>query len=227
MGARIELRLGELAVPASLNDTAAARALAQRLPLDLRMCASTVGCCGALPFSLPADPALVHRGWTDGDVNYNPSGDWLAIFFDDERNSLRYGDQLTIGRVEGHLDALRALVQSKLALELAASKNGDALSAAIARSARLMAEDLCREAGYMLPQSGNTRAMLESLKSEPAPAGEAAASLLGSLRFNEGESAKPERWRCTVCGYIHEGPMTDDFTCPRCRQPASVFEKLD
>ena len=125
------------------------------------------------------------------------------------------------------VDALRALVQSKLALELAASKNGDALSAAIARSARLMAEDLCREAGYLLPQSGNTRAMLESLKSEPAPAGEAAASLLGSLRFNEGESAKPERWRCTVCGYIHEGPMTDDFTCPRCRQPASVFERID
>ena len=109
MGARIDLRLGELVVRAALNDTAAARALAERLPLDLRMCASTVGCCGALPFSLPFDPALVHRGWTDGDVNYNPAGGWLAIFFDDERNSLRYGDQLTIGRVEGHLDALRAL----------------------------------------------------------------------------------------------------------------------
>ncbi len=32
---------------------------------------------------------------------------------------------------------------------------------------------------------------------------------------------------CSVCGYIHEGPMTDDFTCPRCRQPASVFERID
>ena len=109
MGARIDLRLGELVVRAALNDTAAARALAERLPLDLRMCASTVGCCGALPFSLPFDPALVHRGWTDGDVNYNPAGGWLAIFYDDEKNSLRYGDQLTIGRVEGRLDALRAL----------------------------------------------------------------------------------------------------------------------
>jgi rubrerythrin len=26
-----------------------------------------------------------------------------------------------------------------------------------------------------------------------------------------------------VCGYIHEGELTDDFKCPRCKQPASVF----
>lgn len=109
MGRRIAVRLGDVTVHATLNETPAARALAEWLPLTLRMCASTVGCCGALPFSLPADPALVHRGWTDGDLNYNPSGGWLAIFFDDERNSMRYGDQLTIGRVDGPLEVLRAL----------------------------------------------------------------------------------------------------------------------
>lgn len=109
MGRRIAVRLGDVTVHATLNETPAARALAERLPLVLRMCASTVGCCGALPFSLPADPALVHRGWTDGDLNYNPSGGWLALFFDDERNSMRYGDQLTIGRVDGPLEVLRAL----------------------------------------------------------------------------------------------------------------------
>ncbi len=32
-----------------------------------------------------------------------------------------------------------------------------------------------------------------------------------------------EKWRCTVCGYIHEGPLPQDFTCPRCKQPASAF----
>lgn len=109
MGRRIAVRLGDVTVRATLNETPAARALAERLPLTLRMCVSTVGCCGALPFSLPADPALVHRGWTDGDLNYNPSGGWIAIFFDDERNSMRYGDQLTIGRVDGPLEVLRAL----------------------------------------------------------------------------------------------------------------------
>jgi rubrerythrin len=36
-----------------------------------------------------------------------------------------------------------------------------------------------------------------------------------------------EKYRCTVCGYIHEGPMPEDFTCPICGQPASVFEKIE
>ncbi|HBD86848.1 MAG TPA: rubrerythrin [Clostridiales bacterium] len=35
-----------------------------------------------------------------------------------------------------------------------------------------------------------------------------------------------EKYRCTVCGYIHEGPLPEGFKCPRCGKPASVFEKL-
>ncbi|MBR5774322.1 MAG: rubrerythrin family protein, partial [Clostridia bacterium] len=35
-----------------------------------------------------------------------------------------------------------------------------------------------------------------------------------------------EKWKCTVCGYIHEGPMSDDFVCPTCKQPATKFEKV-
>lgn len=31
------------------------------------------------------------------------------------------------------------------------------------------------------------------------------------------------KYRCSVCGYIHEGELTKDFKCPRCRQPASAF----
>jgi len=36
-----------------------------------------------------------------------------------------------------------------------------------------------------------------------------------------------EKWKCTVCGYVHEGPMEDTFTCPRCKQPASAFVKIE
>ena len=36
-----------------------------------------------------------------------------------------------------------------------------------------------------------------------------------------------EKWRCTVCGYIHEGPLPEDFICPRCKKPASVFVKVE
>ena len=35
------------------------------------------------------------------------------------------------------------------------------------------------------------------------------------------------KWKCTVCGFIHEGEMADDFKCPVCKVPASKFEKIE
>ena len=35
-----------------------------------------------------------------------------------------------------------------------------------------------------------------------------------------------KKYRCTVCGYIHEGELTPDFVCPVCKQPASVFVEV-
>lgn len=34
------------------------------------------------------------------------------------------------------------------------------------------------------------------------------------------------RYRCKVCGYIHEGELPDSFECPVCHQPASSFERI-
>ncbi len=31
------------------------------------------------------------------------------------------------------------------------------------------------------------------------------------------------KYRCSKCGYEHEGELTADFKCPRCKQPASAF----
>lgn len=36
-----------------------------------------------------------------------------------------------------------------------------------------------------------------------------------------------EKWRCSVCGYVHEGPLPEGFVCPRCKQPASAFVKME
>ena len=36
-----------------------------------------------------------------------------------------------------------------------------------------------------------------------------------------------EKWKCTVCGYIHEGPMDADFKCPLCGQGSDMFEKIE
>ena len=35
-----------------------------------------------------------------------------------------------------------------------------------------------------------------------------------------------EGWRCPVCGYVYEGELPEDFICPRCEQPGSIFEKI-
>lgn len=35
-----------------------------------------------------------------------------------------------------------------------------------------------------------------------------------------------EKWRCTVCGYVCDGPIPEEFICPECGKTASVFEKI-
>lgn len=35
------------------------------------------------------------------------------------------------------------------------------------------------------------------------------------------------KYRCTICGYVHEGALEEGFVCPVCRQPVSAFEKVE
>ena len=35
------------------------------------------------------------------------------------------------------------------------------------------------------------------------------------------------KWKCKICGYIHEGELPADFICPKCKQPASAFELIE
>ncbi len=126
------------------------------------------------------------------------------------------------------VEALRGLIQSKAQAESVAAQLPDALSVAVEKSCRLMAEDLCRESGFMLPQSGNTRAFLETIKNYPGVPMDAVDSLLHNIQFNENTEEKPmEKWKCSVCGYVHEGAMTPDFKCPICKQGADKFVKIE
>ena len=129
---------------------------------------------------------------------------------------------------EAVVEALRVLIQSKAAAEGIASQLPDALSVAVERSSRLMAEDLCREAGFMLPQSANTRAFLETVRNYPSVPVDAVETLLTTIQFNEKtEAKKMEKWKCSICGYVHEGAMTPDFKCPLCKQSADKFVKVE
>ena len=96
-------------------------------------------------------------------------------------------DETVVGKV-------RSIAGSKAAQEAIAKQVMDgtddprlrALMKAVRRSERLMGEDLIRETGYLLPQSGEVRRMLETFVADP-PEGfpvEAARELLARLNFN-------------------------------------------
>lgn len=98
-------------------------------------------------------------------------------------------------KTEAVIHSLTALADSKMKEEAAALKtaadtsdqNEKKLAAALARSNRIMAEDLIREAGYMLPQSANAHELLVSMLDDPAgdfPV-KTAEELIEMLKVNE------------------------------------------
>lgn len=83
--------------------------------------------------------------------------------------------------------AMNLLLRSKSQQENLASGLPGKLAKAIEKSNRIMAEDIAREAGYMLPQSKNAKDFLQSLlnsnQSEDFPA-EAVKKLLESEKIS-------------------------------------------
>ena len=125
------------------------------------------------------------------------------------------------------VEALRALVQSKAEAENIAAQLPGPLLKAVAKSSRLIAEDLCREAGFMLPQSANTKEFLELIKTYPEIPADAVDSLLKTIKFEEKKEVNTMlKWKCSVCGYIHEGGQAPE-QCPVCKQPKEKFVKIE
>ena len=136
---------------------------------------------------------------------------------------------------------LNKLAQNKsdgetMARQIADTTNEKGLSRlmnAVAKSERLIAEDIVREAGFMLPQSNNVHELLEELIANPPTSDfpmDTAKKLLEIVPNNEKkEKSKGETimttWKCTVCGYVHEGEQPPE-QCPICKQPAEKFEKV-
>ncbi len=124
--------------------------------------------------------------------------------------------------------ALRELIAGKTEAERLAAQLPGELGVAAAKSCRLMAEDLCREAGFMLPQSANAKEFLESILGYPDVPQDTVNGLLQTIKFNEEkEKTQVEKYKCTVCGYIHEGSMPPDFKCPVCGASADKFVRID
>ena len=130
--------------------------------------------------------------------------------------------------------AQRKADEEKAALQIAEATEKDGLyrlMKAVAKSERLVAEDIMREAGYMLPQSNNAHELLEELiaKSPDGFPVETAKKLLNMIPNNENEKKEVKamkKWICSVCGYVHEGD-TPPEKCPVCKQPAEKFNLVE
>ena len=130
--------------------------------------------------------------------------------------------------------AQRKADEEKAALQIAEATEKDGLyrlMKAVAISERLVAEDIMREAGYMLPQSNNAHELLEELiaKSPDGFPVETAKKLLNMIPNNENEKKEVKamkKWVCSVCGYVHEGD-TPPEKCPVCKQPAEKFNLVE
>jgi len=100
---------------------------------------------------------------------------------------------------------------------------------AIAKSERIVAEDILRESGYMLPQSENAHKILEDLIAN-APEGfpvETAKKLLQTIPNNEKkEEKKMKTYKCKVCGEVFTVEDGAEAVCPRCKQKGDKLEEI-
>ena len=135
--------------------------------------------------------------------------------------------------------ALRKSQEEKCALEIASSDASPALRRlmkAVARSSRLSAEDLMREGGYMLMQSGNALSLIQQLSEELKADGfpsDAAERLLSSISCNDGGFRRKEeaadgvrRYRCKVCFTEFEVAEGEEPVCPMCGARGDDLEEI-
>lgn len=130
--------------------------------------------------------------------------------------------------------ARRKAEQEAVARQLAAGAEDPELRRlmeAVEKSVRLVNEDLLRESGYMLPQSGNTHALLRGLLEKPPspdfPA-EAARRLLELLPDNDAPAGQKavRKYRCKVCGEVFEVEGDQEVVCPLCKATGDKLERI-
>lgn len=126
--------------------------------------------------------------------------------------------------------------EERAALDAASAAGKPGLSRllrAIARSSRLSAEDIMREAGYMLPQSGRALSLVQELLDSPPGEGfpsDAASYIIHAIDCNDGGYARREsgsrRYRCSRCLTEFEAAHGEDPACPMCGAKGTDLELI-
>lgn len=133
-------------------------------------------------------------------------------------------------KTESVVSALNSMADSKTKEEILAEKLSETdddilyrLMKAAAMSQRLVAEDIMREAGYMLPQSNNTHELLQQLLSNPPSSDfpvNTAKRLLNILENNDKNKKKEvismKTYKCLVCNKVFTVEDGVEPVCPVC-----------
>lgn len=138
---------------------------------------------------------------------------------------------------ESVLAALEGMTRSKsegerTALALAETAEGDGLYRlvkAVEKSERLIAEDIWREAGYMLPQSANTHELLKELmKTLPEGVSKTAKTLFERIENNEkSEETTMKNYKCLVCGAEFAVEEGKEPVCPVCGAKGDKLQLIE
>lgn len=108
-GTPITLTIGDTIIPATLNNSRSAKELISRLPYTVSLHRYSHDYCGVMDDPLSYDEADVHNGWMNGDIDFARDGNYFTILFEDEEKSQQYGHQITMGKIDGPLSAVKNL----------------------------------------------------------------------------------------------------------------------
>ena len=93
----IKLVINDQTFPAVLNDSQAAQALLKMLPYTITVSQGMHDYCGVMDH-LPYREDDVQSGWFDGDLAFDISGDWFALFLRGANNEARY-QEVNLGQL--------------------------------------------------------------------------------------------------------------------------------
>ncbi len=92
----IKITAGDVVIPATLNDTIAAKDFETRLPFKTHGSNSGIDIC-CIAKEGKSDPAEKQTGWKNGDISL--ADGWLALLYGGEEQSSSYPDMMIIGKI--------------------------------------------------------------------------------------------------------------------------------
>ena len=109
-GTQIILTIGDLEIPAVLNDTVAAQSFKELLPFTVTASKGQYDYCG-VGGDIAYDEGETQAGWKNGDIGY--ARGWFALFHSGEEASSSYANEMIIGHIDdSYLDSVRDLPAS-------------------------------------------------------------------------------------------------------------------